>query len=157
QIRRLLRYLWKHKFFALRPCRYEFSQADPLPLAKAKQCLYYHTRECPAPCVGRISRTDYRQIAREAELFFRGRYPSLTETWKNEMHEASVAREYERAAQLRDNLAALDHMQERLTVRQIGLSEVLRRVDRSRAITELQKALALKRPPVRVECFDISH
>jgi len=157
QVRRLLRSLWKQKFFPLRPCRYEFSESDPLPLAKAKQCLYYHTRECPAPCVGRISKPDYRLIAREAELFFRGRYKQLIGTWEKEMNEASKATHYERAAQLRDNLAALNHMEERVTVRQINLQDVLHRVDHSRAITELQRALGLKRPPIRIECFDISH
>jgi len=157
QVRRLLRNLWKQKFFPLRPCRYEFSEADPLPFAKAKQCLYYHTKECPAPCVGRISKPDYRLIAREADYFFRGRYKQLIGTWENEMKEASKATHYERAAQLRDNLAALNHMEERVTVRQIDLQDVLNRVDRSRAITDLQKALDLKRPPMRIECFDISH
>jgi excinuclease ABC subunit C len=157
QVRRLLRYFWKSKFFALRPCRYDFSEASPLPLVKAKQCLYYHTKECPAPCVGRISKDDYRQLAQEAELFFQGSYKALIETWQREMQEASQTQQYERAAQLRDNLSALRHMEERVTVRKIELSDVLHRVDRSRAISELQKALDLKKPPLRIECFDISH
>jgi len=156
-IRRLLRYLWKQHMFPLRPCRYEFSEKDPLPLAKAKQCLYYHTKECPAPCVARVSKNDYRQIAKDAELFLRGRFKPLLKTWRHEMKEASAAQNYERAGQLRDNLEALEHMSERVTVRKIDLADVTDRVDRSRAITDLQKALDLKRPPVRIECFDISH
>jgi excinuclease ABC subunit C len=157
QVRRLLRYLWKNKFFPLRPCRYDFSEAAPLPLVKAKQCLYYHTKECPAPCVGRISKEGYRQYAQEADLFFRGDRKKLVETWEHEMKEASKALQYERAAQIRDNLTTVSHMEERVTVRQIDLADVLHRVDRSRAMTELQKALGLKRPPLRIECFDISH
>lgn len=156
-IRRLLRYLWKGRFFPLRPCRYEFSDANPLPLQTAKQCLYYHTKECPAPCVQRISKEEYRRIAEEADLFFRGKFRDLVDTWGEEMKQASKEQNYERAAQLRDNLIALRHMEERVTVRQIDLSDVIHRVDRSRAITELQKALLLKRPPLRIECFDISH
>jgi len=156
-IKRLLRYLWKQHMFPLRPCRYEFSDKNPLPLEKAKQCLYYHTKECPAPCVGRISKTDYRQIAKEAGLFFRGNFGPLEIAWQKEMKEASTAQNYERAAQLRDNLEALGHMNERVTVHQIDLSDVTDRVDRSRAITALQKALNLKIPPIRIECFDISH
>jgi len=156
-VRKLLRYLWKQHLFPLRPCRYEFSEANLLPLEKAKHCLYYHTKECPAPCVGRISKDDYRQIAKDAKLFFRGNFKPLLATWQKEMEEASKVQNYERAAQLRDNLSALEHMEERVTVRQIDLSEVVDRVDRSRAITDLQKALDLKRPPIRIECFDISH
>jgi len=157
QVRRLLRYLWKQHLFPLRPCRYDFSEKHPLPMEKVKDCLYYHTKECPAPCVQRISKDDYRNLAREAELFLRGNFKPLIDTWQKEMKEASAAQNYERAGQLRDNLAALQHMEERVTVRQIDLSDVLDRVDRSRAITDLQKALDLKRPPIRIECFDISH
>jgi len=156
-VRRLLRYLWKQHMFPLRPCRYEFSEKNPLPLVKAKQCLYYHTKECPAPCVARISKDGYRQIAKDTELFLKGNFLPLIETWRKEMKEASAGQQYERAGQLRDNLAALEHMNERVTVRQIELSDVIDRVDRSRAITDLQQALGLKHPPLRIECFDISH
>ncbi|OGR90884.1 MAG: hypothetical protein A2992_03270 [Elusimicrobia bacterium RIFCSPLOWO2_01_FULL_59_12] len=157
QVRSLLRYLWKNKFFPLRPCRYDFDDQRPLPIETAKQCLYYHTRECPAPCVNRVSKDDYRAIARSAELFFRGRYKPLLAQWKKEMADASGQRDYERAAALRDNLAALEHMRERVTVRQIDPSDVETHVDRSRAVTDLQNALDLAVPPLRIECFDISH
>src|SRR5262249_44969215 len=59
--------------------------------------------------------------------------------------------------QIRDNLAALEHMGERVTIREIHPEDVAERVDRSRAVTELQKALGLPNPPLRIECFDISH
>jgi len=156
-VRKLLRYLWKQHLFPLRPCRYEFSEKNPLPLVKAKHCLYYHTKECPAPCVARISKVGYRQIAQDAKLFLRGNFKPLLATWQKEMKEASASQDYERAAQLRDNLSALQHMDERVTLRRIDLADVVDRVDRSRAITDLQKALDLKRPPIRIECFDISH
>ncbi len=158
-IRKLLRFIWKHQMFPLRPCRYEFTEQNSLPLEKAKHCLYYHTKECPAPCVGRISKPDYQKIAKDTALFFKGNYKPLIETWQKEMKAASAEQNYERAALLRDNLTALDHMGERVTVREIDLSDVdvTDRVDRSRAITDLQKALGLKKPPVRIECFDISH
>lgn len=156
-LRRLLRYLWKQHMFPLRPCHYEFSESHPLPIEKAKQCLYYHTKECPAPCVGRINRQDYREIAQGAEHFFKGDFRPLIETWKQELREASKAQDYEQAAILRDNVTALEHMDERITVREIKLEQLGERIDRSRGVSELQKALALKRPPLRMECFDISH
>ena len=156
-MKNLLRYFWKNHIFPLRPCHFEFSEANPLPLEKAKQCLYYHTKECPAPCVGRISKPDYRRIAEEAILFFRGKTETLSEQWNVEMKEAAARRDYERAAQLRDNLGALTHMEERVTVRKIEASEVASRTDKSRAISELQQALDLRHPPMRIECFDISH
>jgi len=156
-IRKLLHYFWRKKYFPLRPCRYEFSESVPLPREKIKSCLYYHTRECPAPCAGRISKKDYRQIASEAEMFFLGKHHALQKAWEEEMTTASKEQDFERAAQVRDNLQALAHISERVTVRQIDPEEIVGHVDRSRATTELQKVLALPRPPLRIECFDISH
>lgn len=156
-VRRLLRYLWRKKYFPLRPCQYEFSEKIPLAPEKIKSCLYYHTKECPAPCAGRISKKDYQQIATEADLFFTGKHSSLKVAWEKEMKEASQLQDFERAGQIRDNLNALAHIAERVTVRQIDPEELIGYVDRSRATTELQKALFLPKPPVRIECFDISH
>ena len=157
QVSKLLRYLWRSRLFPLRPCRYDFSTGKPLDPRKAQGCLYYHTKECPAPCAQRIAVDDYRRFGEEAALFFEGRYQKLLDRWKEEMREAAAQKQYERAAELRDHIATLEQMGERVTFRQVELEEVNQRVGRSRAITDLQKALMLKRPPLRIECFDISH
>jgi excinuclease ABC subunit C len=134
-IRRLLRYLWNKPLFALRPGR-SHTQKNPVTPEDHQHC---------------------RQIAKEIELFFRGRFRPLQTQWEKEMKSASVRQDYERAAQLRDNLQAITHVHERVTVRQIEIADVESHVDRSRAITDLQKALNLPNPPIRIECFDISH
>lgn len=157
QVRRLLRYLWKKKFFPLRPCKFEFSEGRLPPYAKVASCLYLHTQECPAPCVGKISKDDYRKIAEKADLFFRGRYGPLLQAWETEMKQASRAMDYERAAQLRDNIATLRHMGEEVTFKRLREEDLAVRQDRARAMTELQQALSLPQPPLRIEAFDISH
>jgi excinuclease ABC subunit C len=136
QIRHLLRYLWHKPIFAVRPGHHTDKSQNSLSPQEVEQC---------------------RLIAREVELFFRGRYQPLMKQWRKEMEEASRRQDYETAAKMRDNLMALERMRERVTVRRIDPSEVESHVDRSRAANELQKALALPRPPVRIECFDISH
>jgi excinuclease ABC subunit C len=156
-IRSLLRYLWRRKFFPLRPCRWDFSVDKPLDQRKIKSCLYYHTRECPAPCAGRIGKDDYRLIADQAALFFAGDYGELRRRFAAEMKTASAKMEYERAAKLRDNELALASMGERVRVRAVRAQDVGGAIAASRAVTELQKALGLEHPPVRIECFDISH
>jgi len=157
QVSSLLRYFWRKRFFPLRPCRYEFSTENALDPKIIKGCLYYHTQECPAPCAARISKEDYRHIAHEAELFLEGQHSQLIQEWKKEMQAAAEQKKYELAAQLRDNITALEGMGQRVTFRQVDVEDVNQRVGRSRAITDLQKALNLKRPPLRIECFDISH
>ncbi|MBI3565842.1 MAG: excinuclease ABC subunit UvrC [Elusimicrobia bacterium] len=156
-VRSLLRYLWRQRMFPLRPCAYDFSEAKPLDPKKIKACLYYHTKECPAPCAGRISKSDYRAIAEKAGLFFRGRYKDLKAVLERDMKAASAALEYEKAAQLRDNMLALGLMGERVRVRAVEADDVGGHVAATQSVTALQKALDLPTPPVHVECFDISH
>ncbi len=156
-VRSLLRYLWKQRMFPLRPCAFDFSVEKPLDPRKIKACLYYHTKECPAPCAGRISKDDYRAIADKAGLFFKGRYKDLRGMFEREMKAASAELDYERAAQLRDNMLALGLMGERIRVRAVEADDVGGHLAATRSITDLQKALDLAAPPVHIECFDISH
>ena len=156
-VKSLLRYLWKQHLFPLRPCRWDFSESKPLDPRKINACLYYHTKECPAPCAARISKDDYRGIAERAVLFFKGKYKDLKDVFEREMKAASTALEYEKAAQLRDNMLALGMMGERVRVRAVEADEVGGHLAATRSVTALQAALSLAVPPVHVECFDISH
>ena len=156
-IKGLLDHLWRQKLFPLRPCRWNFSQAKPLDPRTIRSCLYYHTRECPAPCAGRISRADYRASARNAELFFSGKHEYLRRVFACQMKQASQSMEYERAARLRDNLKALEQMAERVRLRAVKAGDISRPLAESRAVTDLQEALGLAIPPNHVECFDVSH
>jgi len=156
-VKGLLRYLWKQRMFPLRPCRWEFTTEKPLDPRKIKSCLYYHTKECPAPCAGRISTVDYRAIAERAALFFKGRHKDLRREFERDMRSASAAMEYEKAGQLRDNMLALGLMGERVRVRAVEADDVGGHLAASRSVTALQTALALASPPVHIECFDISH
>jgi excinuclease ABC subunit C len=156
-IRKLLRWIWKKQFFPLRPCDLEFSE-DKLPKFEAvRSCLYLHTGQCPAPCVGRASKSEYRKIVDRAALFFGGQHFRLMRQWRKEMKQASAALDFERAALLRDNIEALEHMRERVTFRALRPDDVQGRLQKTQALQELQRALDLSRPPLRIEAFDISH
>ncbi|MBI4371637.1 MAG: excinuclease ABC subunit UvrC [Elusimicrobia bacterium] len=156
-VRSLLHYLWTRKIFPLRPCRWEFSRTKPLDPRKIKSCLYYHTKECPAPCAGRISKDDYRTIAERAVMFFKGRYKDLRDEFEREMKAASSRLEYETAAHMRDNARALGLMGERIRVRAVEADDVGGHLAGTRAVTNLQRALGLAAPPAHIEGFDVSH
>ncbi len=156
-IRALLRYLWKQRMFPLRPCRWDFSEEKPLDKRKITGCLYYHTKECPAPCAGKISKDAYRGIGERAVLFFKGKYGDLRAEFERDMKTASKNLEYERAGQLRDNILALSQMGERVRIRAVEADQVGGHTARTQMVTDLQKALMLPAPPVHIECFDISH
>ncbi|UPT74330.1 MAG: hypothetical protein M0D55_00845 [Elusimicrobiota bacterium] len=141
----------------LRPCRWDFSETKPLDKRKIQSCLYYHTKECPAPCAQRITKEDYAPIVERAVKFFEGRYRDLQAEFETKMKEASAALDYETAGHMRDNARALSQMGERVRVRAVEAENVGGHVARTQMVTALQKALSLPKPPVHVECFDISH
>ena len=96
-------------------------------------------------------------IADKAALFFKGEYARLRESFQADMKTASSEMEYERAAQLRDNISALSQMGERVRVEAVREEDISSAVALSRAVTDLQQALGLAAAPHHVECFDVSH
>jgi excinuclease ABC subunit C len=155
--RKLLHWIWRKKFFPLRPCDLEIIDGKPLPYEKVKSCLYLHTGECPAPCLGKISSPAYKKIAKKAQWFFEGKKEKLIHQWRNDMARFSRSTQYEQAAQARDRIETIEHMNENVTFKEVNETDLNVRVGHSRAIQELMKALDLPAPPQRIECFDISH
>lgn len=77
-----------------------------------RPCLLGYLDKCSAPCVGRISAADHRQIADEFCQFMAGRSQGMVRRLEQEMARASENLEFERAASLRDDLAALAKVNE---------------------------------------------
>jgi excinuclease ABC subunit C len=93
--------------FLLRTC------TDAVFSARTRPCLLYQIKRCSAPCVGRIGKDDYAALAGEAERFLAGRSQALQATYIEKMEAASAALDFEHAAQLRDRVRALSHVQSR--------------------------------------------
>ncbi len=75
--------------------------------AAGRPCLLGFIGKCTAPCVGRISADDHRAVVDDFCQFMAGRSTGLVRKLEGEMAEASENLEFERAAVLRDNVAAL--------------------------------------------------
>ena len=156
-VRMLLRWAWRKRLFPLRPCELDIAEGKPYPYEKVKSCLYLHTEECSAPCVGRISKKDYGEIVERTRWFFEGRKDKMIAEWQEDMARLSKDMKFEAAAAVRDRIDTLEHMNERVTFREMSPEMLADRVRGSRAVQDLMKALGLKKPPERIECFDISH
>ena len=72
-----------------------------------RPCLLGYIDKCSAPCVGRVSPEEHRQIAEDFCDFLAGNTTKFTKRVERQMREASDAMEYELAARLRDDLGAL--------------------------------------------------
>jgi excinuclease ABC subunit C len=97
-----------NKIFPSRPCEgREPGRPSGVP------CLDYHIKRCLAPCVGYISREDYRALIDQIIAFLSGRYRGLERELEDEMRAAAAEQDFERAAALRNRLDAVRHLTER--------------------------------------------
>ncbi|MGW7056365.1 excinuclease ABC subunit UvrC [Streptomyces sp. NPDC054887] len=72
-----------------------------------RPCLLGYIGKCSAPCVGRVTPEEHRELAEEFCDFMAGRTGQYLKRIEQEMHEAAEDMEYERAARLRDDIGAL--------------------------------------------------
>ena len=156
-VRSLMRFLWKSKYAPLRPCKWNFSRQKPLDPRHIHTCLYYHTGQCPAPCAGKISYEDYRQIARRMELFLEGDFQEITQKITQHMKECSAQMQYEKAAVYRNFLQALEHMRERVIVGKYEDEKITQAIANSDKLKRLAHLVGLTRLPAHIEAFDNSH
>lgn len=95
----------------LRTC----SRNLPRDIGKERACLNYHIGKCDAPCEDRISEADYRKIVDEVVSFLSGKYKDVIKHLQEEMMKASENMEFERAATLRDQIMAIDKLEQKQT------------------------------------------
>ncbi|WEH42388.1 excinuclease ABC subunit UvrC [Streptomyces sp. AM 2-1-1] len=81
-----------------------------------RPCLLGYIGKCSAPCVGRVSPEEHRELAEEFCDFMAGRTGSYMRRLEKEMMIAAEDMEYERAARLRDDLGALRRAMEKSAV-----------------------------------------
>ncbi|MCW5953533.1 MAG: excinuclease ABC subunit UvrC [Propionibacteriaceae bacterium] len=75
--------------------------------ASGRPCLFGYIGKCAAPCVGRIDADEHRELVQDVCDFLAGKTATLTRRIEQQMRAAAAAMEYEKAAVLRDRLAAL--------------------------------------------------
>ena len=122
--------------------------------ADHRHCLANVIRSCSAPCLGSISREEYRRRFDEACEFLDGKRPAEIAAVEEEMRARAEAGDYESAARLRDTASALKEMTKAHFIRR---TPQMRREDAMRGLGELAAAIGLKTPPRIIECADISN
>jgi excinuclease ABC subunit C len=91
--------------FLLRSC------SDNVYENRTRPCLLYQIKRCAAPCTGEITLDDYAELVGQARDFLSGKSRAVRDTLAEDMARASDALEYERAARLRDRIAAVSAIQ----------------------------------------------
>ena len=111
------------KVFRLRTCE------DTVYANRSRPCLLYQIRRCSGPCVGLISAEDYQRDVSQAERFLLGATDEVLGTLQQQMMAFSDALEFERAAELRNQISALSTVLHQQTMDQSSLQSRDRDVD----------------------------
>ncbi|MEX0081670.1 excinuclease ABC subunit UvrC [Clostridium butyricum] len=100
------------KIFPLRTCKKLIFENGK----HTRPCLNYHIKKCNAPCEGHISKDEYKRMIDEIIDVLSGRDKSLINKLKNDMQEASMNLEFEKAASFRDKILAIESIAEKQKV-----------------------------------------
>lgn len=124
------------KIFTYRDCsKYKFSRFAK----KMSPCLYYPLNLCPAPCARYISKEEYNEIIKQITDFLSGKRKRVISELKKQMDKYSKAKEYEKAAQIRDRIYAFEHINDVALIKQ------------ERSLEQYSNI------PGRIEVYDISN
>lgn len=97
------------KLYHLRTC----SRNLPRDIGKERPCLYYHIKQCDAPCQGYITEETYRQQVEQLLDFLNGNHKKILTELEEKMYQASEQMLFEDAAQYRDLIQSVKKIGER--------------------------------------------
>ena len=87
------------------------ARSFPRDIGKERPCLNYHMEKCAGWCLKGSSDEDYRSRSEQAALILQGKSGELVETLRKEMEAAAEELRFERAAELRDRIRAIEGLQ----------------------------------------------
>jgi excinuclease ABC subunit C len=143
------------RVFQFRTCQLDID-ADDQRWRWFRPCILHNIRQCTAPCNLRVTKEDYRKQIRGFRLVLEGKKAKLLREMDQQMKEAAAAKQYERAARLRDDIAALTKLEMRGEVDKDVQPHVFQ-IDPKKGLRGLQKTLGLRTAPRSIEGMDIAH
>ena len=149
------------RVFQYRTCELDIRSGDPA-LQSYRPCLLFKIDQCTAPCAGRVTPERYRQDVDRFCRFLEGRRGPMLKELRAEMDVASAERRYETAAVLRDQIRAIERLDDRERRGFEGeynwQPEVTISAQDPRAgCRSLQRELGLESEVRCVEAIDIAH
>ena len=109
--------------YKIRTCRLPLTD-QAIKAGKYKECLEYHIKNCPAPCIGHISKTDYNSQIAEIREILKGRSQELTKSMMQEMKSLSSQMRFEEAQAVKNRFDTIMEFREKSRVVDTGLDNV---------------------------------
>lgn len=110
-LKQTLRFL--QKIFPYRIC------SDNVFRCRSRPCLYHQIGRCPAPCRGKISPEEYREIIDNLILFLQGRAGELLRDLRRRLKAEAGELRYEAAARTRDRIQAIEQTLEKQKINRV--------------------------------------
>ncbi|WP_236212902.1 excinuclease ABC subunit UvrC [Metapseudomonas otitidis] len=98
------------KAFLVRQCE------DSYFRNRTRPCLQYQIKRCKGPCVGQVEANEYAEDVRHSVMFLEGRSNALAAELTSSMEQAAMNLEFERAAELRDQVSMLRRVQDQQSI-----------------------------------------
>lgn len=149
------------RVFKYRTCTLDIRADDPKNRF-FRPCILHPIEQCTAPCGARISKEAYRADIDRFIRFITSKRSVMLRELRSEMAAASEAQRYEEAARLRDQIKAIEKLDDRYRKRgndhQEWQAEVtIFATDPSASLRSLQRTLGLEQPIRAMEAIDIAH
>lgn len=121
---------------------------------KPQACFYVHLGMCPGVCAGLVTKEEYAKHIRTLIKFFEGKKEEILKQYRREMQRAAKEKKFEEAAEWRNKVFALEHIQDVAVLRRDDDVETM--VDEGEG-TEGKHASKESAIFGRIEGYDISH
>ena len=102
--------------FKIRQCK-NFKNQD-------RACLNYHIKKCLAPCMGYVSKEEYREQINQISMLLDGKIDNIIKSLEKEMNSFSENFEFEKAAEIRDRIFAIERVSEKQKVSNISENNI---------------------------------
>ena len=109
--------------YKVRTCRLPLTE-DAIKAGKYKECLEYHIKNCPAPCIGHVTKADYNAQIAEIREILKGRSQDLTRSMMQEMKKLSADMRFEEAQEVKVRYDTIMEFREKSRVVDTGLDNV---------------------------------
>ena len=109
--------------YKVRTCRLPLSE-ESIKAGKLKECLEYHIKNCPAPCMGHISRSEYNAQIAEIREILKGRSQELAKSMMQEMKNLASEMRFEEAQVVKERFDTIMEFREKSRVVDTGLDNV---------------------------------
>jgi excinuclease ABC subunit C len=145
------------RVFKFRTCALDIREEDP-KRKHFRPCLLYNIGQCTAPCAAKIGKDDYRADIDNFVRFVSSKRSVMLRDMKGEMQQASVEQRFEKAAALRDQIKAIEKLDERGRHGEGWQPETeIFHVDPEKGLRSLQKTLRMDQLIRCIEGLDIAH